>query len=448
MRQQRGEITVFLSLIIILLVSFILAMTESALIQTSKNQSRLDVDRAIFSLFGEYQKDLLDEYEIFAFDSSYGSGQFEENLILNRLDYYGSMGIQQKITDIQFLTDYNGQAFREGVIQSMESKSGMTSLRELTGWAREWEEQSVSGEELSADLSQSLLENGELLPEEAESLVYQTTSGSFLSLVLPDSFKVSSKTIQLPEQVSKRKKNTGWGTLPIQQGIDGIEEKLLFQQYVIEKFSTAVDLKGENRSLDYEVEYLICGNASDEENLKEIITKLLVFRMAMNYMYLQTDMNRQQEAATMAAAISLVLLSPEAEVVIQQLLLAFWAFGESVLDVRALLEGNKTAFYKTNETWQLSLSSLFSLGSAEDTLDGADEKSGLDYSQYLQILLFLESDETLTMRTLDRIEQNLIMEKGITCFRADACVTKMKLLNTAEIGAGYQYAFPVYYGYQ
>ena len=69
-RTVRGEITAFLSLVFVLLVSFILALTESSMIQTSKNQKRMDVDRALYSVFGEYQKDLLEDYDIFAFDMS------------------------------------------------------------------------------------------------------------------------------------------------------------------------------------------------------------------------------------------------------------------------------------------------------------------------------------------------------------------------------------------
>ena len=110
-RTVRGEITAFLSLVFVLLVSFILALTESSMIQTSKNQKRMDVDRALYSVFGEYQKDLLEDYDIFAFDMSYGSGQFEEDLLLNRMAYYGNPGIEQEITDLQFLTDNGGQAF-------------------------------------------------------------------------------------------------------------------------------------------------------------------------------------------------------------------------------------------------------------------------------------------------------------------------------------------------
>lgn len=128
-RTKKGEITVFLSLIFVLLVSFILALTESAVIQTSKNQKRLDADRAVFSLFGEYQKALMEEYNVFAIDGTYETGQYEENLLLDRMSYYGSMGINQEITDIQLLTDNQGQAFREQVLKYMETRTGPDKAR-------------------------------------------------------------------------------------------------------------------------------------------------------------------------------------------------------------------------------------------------------------------------------------------------------------------------------
>ena len=62
---KKGEITVFLSLTVVLLVSFILGMMNAANIQLMKNQARIDVDSALYSLFGEYQTDLLEEYHIF-----------------------------------------------------------------------------------------------------------------------------------------------------------------------------------------------------------------------------------------------------------------------------------------------------------------------------------------------------------------------------------------------
>lgn len=61
---EKGEITAFLSLIFVLMISFVTAILESASVQAEKNQARLDMDRAVYSVFGEYQKELLEEYGI------------------------------------------------------------------------------------------------------------------------------------------------------------------------------------------------------------------------------------------------------------------------------------------------------------------------------------------------------------------------------------------------
>ena len=53
---KRAEITVFLSMVLILTVSFILGIIEITVIHTSKAMSRLETDRAVFSIFGEYQE--------------------------------------------------------------------------------------------------------------------------------------------------------------------------------------------------------------------------------------------------------------------------------------------------------------------------------------------------------------------------------------------------------
>lgn len=53
------------------------------------------------------------------------------------------------------------------------------------------------------------------------------------------------------------------------------------------------------------------------------------------------------------------------------------------------------------------------LGTSEDTQEGADVTDGWDYKSYLRMLLFLENGDHLTMRTLDRVEQNLIYEKDL-----------------------------------
>lgn len=63
----KGEITVFLSLVFLLLLTLVGALLESASIQLAKNERRADAGRAVESAFAEYQKDLLERYGIFAF---------------------------------------------------------------------------------------------------------------------------------------------------------------------------------------------------------------------------------------------------------------------------------------------------------------------------------------------------------------------------------------------
>lgn len=90
---KKGEITVFLSLTVVLLVSFILGMMNAANIQLMKNQARIDVDSALYSLFGEYQTDLLEEYHIFGIEETYGTGNLQEENLLRRMHYFGTKGI-------------------------------------------------------------------------------------------------------------------------------------------------------------------------------------------------------------------------------------------------------------------------------------------------------------------------------------------------------------------
>lgn len=117
------------------------------------------------------------------------------------------------------------------------------------------------------------------------------------------------------------------------------------------------------------------------------------------------------------------------------------------MDLRSLLGGKHVPVTKDDTSWQLQLSALFSLGTENDAQEGRDAQNGLDYGEYLQILFFLNGNAELAMRTLDRIEQNLIQECGLSYFRADSCVTKLRVQNTADIWNGMTYTFPVYFGY-
>ena len=465
---KRAEITAFLSMVFVLLVSFVLGMLEVSVIQTSKSMSRLTADRALFSVFGGYQSELFEDYHVFALDGSYGSGTFSEEQLTARLHYYGSTQIRHEITGIRYLTDNSGMEFREQVLESMEAKYGISLIRKFTGLTQQWEEAEIQGEQmeqkeadLAADIRAVKGDGEEQLQQEAGgdpfTCLEVLDKSGVLSLVMPEEMTLSGREIRPAEQASARSLRIGYGTLPQRQGLDGLEERLLFNEYVLMNFTNAVmdsgeESSGENktpaRSLAYETEYILEGKSSDRENLEAVLLKIFFIRMGLNYMYLMTDSAKQGETMTLATVISTILLIPEAVEIVSQLLLFAWAAGESVVDLQILLSGRRAPLVKTADSWRMPLTSLLTIGSSAKRLSDTDTEGGISYEDYLRMFLFLRNTDDVTMRTLDRVEENLSMEHALENIRADQCITKLELMNEAGIAGGITYTFPAYFGYR
>lgn len=477
---KKGEITVFLSLLFVLLISFVTGVLEAAVIQTAKNISRLEADRAVFSVFGEYQRRLLEEYHVFALEGSYGTGDYDEENVLRRMHYYGTEGMEHSTAGIQYLTDNSGQTFREQVTVYMEQRYGIGLVRDLTGMTGEWEKQDIQGENMK-DQEESILEEYRELTgkaqsgaeedqiEEANPFSYLETmeNSGILSIVLPKGMELSGKQINLESQASCRGLRTGYGTFPARKNLDGIEEKLLFNEYILQQFenaaapdennqitdqkSSTVSADGEekeNTSLDYEVEYILAGKSSDKKNLETVLFRIFLIRMSLNYICLMGDSSRKAEAQVLAVVISVLLLMPEAAEPLKHLILLAWAAGESVVDIRTLLEGNRVPLVKNSQNWKLPLSSLFLLGTGNDTAQGSDTEGGVSYEDYLRAFLFLGNTGNITMRTLDRVEENLASIYEMDYFRADQCISRIEVSTEVSIAGGISYTFPVAFGYE
>ena len=492
-RYLKGEVTVYLSLVFILLISFAGAMLESASLQNVKNYRRADMTRAVESIFAEYQKELWEVYGIFSLEGSYETGSYSEELLKERLAYYGAGGMNQEITRIQLLTDQGASAFYEQVTAYMENKYGLDKVKKLVGQTDTWKagEEALQNYERDGAKTeqelQELLSQKEEFPEEENPLshVAKLKSMPLVDLIMPKGRVMSKKSITLSEMVSHRKRNQGYGDFSDVAESGSTISKLLFGEYVLEHFKMASDslqsgngnynsgdsvggdfVRGDsanedfgngNRgdmagagSLDYELEYILEGHASDRENLETVASKLLMVRFVPDYAYIQTDPEKKAEAEAAALTLCTVIGLPElAECAAQGILLA-WAYGEAIMDIRTLISGGKVPLVKNAEDWKLSLSGLMQLGSAGENVaadSGKDMESGLAYREYLRMLLFLKSQDEVGMRTLDMVEQNLKIRYGQTFFRADACISRVEFHSICNLRRGIMYDFPTYFGY-
>ena len=80
MYRCKGTITVFLSIVSILFLSLACTLVESARLQGARAKAAAVSDISLFSVFGEYERGLLKNYDVFFLDGGYGSGEFQKEL--------------------------------------------------------------------------------------------------------------------------------------------------------------------------------------------------------------------------------------------------------------------------------------------------------------------------------------------------------------------------------
>lgn len=182
-------------------------------------------------------------------------------------------------------------------------------------------------------------------------------------------------------------------------------------------------------ALQYEVEYILSGNAKDARNLENTVNRLALIRMLLNLSYLYGDQANTAAVRSVATALAAALLMPFLEEIFYILILAAWAYGEALIDCRHLLEGGKVPLMKDASTWNLSLNQLTQLQSTQvsNGSDGGDNQKGLSYEDYLRLLLLGVSREKKYIRLMNIIEANIHLESGCESFSMGQCVLGITL---------------------
>lgn len=229
-----------------------------------------------------------------------------------------------------------------------------------------------------------------------------------LAIALPEGKSVSAASVpRLPDSASNvcgKTKDTSMLTA----GGDSatlLAKNIVYTEYVMDNFSSFMDEKGRT-VIDYEVEYIICGEKSDKKNLTETVMRIAALRSGTNMVYLLTDSEKKSEAYTLAVSMAGATAIEPVIRLLQYTFLYVWAFAEGLSDVRRLFDGEKIELIKTKDTWNLSFEKLMSHDFKNDS---KRSKNGLDYEMFLRILLYLESDSIKAAYTMDLVEFYMIV---------------------------------------
>lgn len=450
MRTVKGSVTVFASCLLLLILSAVFVFLEAARVSGLAGYAAMDRGQTRNSLLAEYSRPLWQSYGILGLDASYGTETFDLALVQNRALYLSDENLQEDdryvadrginpkgkkdirfensgkntwelysirlrnmdITAYQLASDDEGTAFRRQAADRMKKEIStdlLQSLYELvTGKKEGTEKKGTETKKAQVSLYEFTQTDNPL------ETVEEMRAKGILRLVMPDK-KISAKSLNLAQTLSHRKLQIGnWK----EESGDGWQDRLLFQQYVMKYFGRA-DSTGSDRSLEYEVEYILNGKASDKANIKATVNKLLAIREAANFAFLQKDPVRKAAAEAAASVLAAIIVQPELIPVFQQSILAAWAYAESVSDVRLLMNGQQVSLVKTEEQWHTDLRNLGKPYSGE-------QKTGMSYEEYLQMLLWLMRPKTVTYRSMDLIEANtgirmdhiILQMKGMFCYEA------------------------------
>lgn len=235
-----------------------------------------------------------------------------------------------------------------------------------------------------------------------------------------DDSTVSGNSIDTSARVSGRSLHKGTGGWS--ESSDDWYAKVLMQQYILTYMSCYTDTNP-NHALNYEVEYIIGGRASDKDNLKIVIAEILALRAAANMAYLAGSASKQAQAMALAAIIGGITLTPEVIEGVEKGILAAWAFCESVLDLRALLDGDKIPLIKSDTSWTSSLYGMTSMLTGQVKAKSSNE--GIGYKSYLGMLLFTKSMKNIAYRSMDVQEATVRMIGAHESFRMDNAICEL-----------------------
>lgn len=482
-----GSITIYLSLIFMIMLSLIMAVVEDVRSQAIALQLECAMDLSLYSVFAEYNRELLEQYDLFFVDTSYGTnspgvnnmtnhlkGYMEDNLTLESdmgqdfmWDFLKLQVRQTEALSYAKATDEGGKVFKRQAIAYMSDKYGLDYFNRISDslsqvWEKELLTRDVTSQRNANEQQIDAIElpKKKISEDEYEEIeldnpadgVNATRNAGVLSLVIDDISALSASSINPDSYISKRTVSEGSGLMGRDAPVAA--QDILYHEYILEKSSYYTQVL-EKAALKYQVEYILAGKNTDMENLKWVVNRLLLLREVANVTYLFSDPAKMTEAETLALTLAAVIAVPQLCELVKTSILFAWAYAESVYDVKVLLNGGKIPLIKTGSTWHYSLEEMLQYQNGLSSVnpgggnnpDGTGTGTGLSYKDYLRILLYTVSERDSIYRMMDIIEMDIRRTTGNMYFCMDACMDylQVKVIASSPFKAGLQIIREYYY---
>lgn len=450
--KNRGYMTIFVSLLLAALVVIYLVIFRIVDIASARSKSGIALSTACSSVKAERTSDyIFDRYHILLIDMNRGCDgedgiardvreSLEENLgneySINSVSVCGRTGIldddceafKEQIKDyfLYGVTDYVVDELVEktdGNDEPVSQESINAMDAEVDGVSDENTESLPTDNSSTSEKETKPAVNTKpnITKKDPRKEVRKVKKRGVAFYILPEDSEFSENVVNSGEMPSYG--HTGWFDIEIDTDFDnysklkkqmnkssGWADSLLTGgesiAYANSVFNSFTNEKYDDTYLKLEMEYIIAGKPTDAENYKKVINQIIVIRFGCNFAYLLTDAEKMAELDTLA--LSLTFFIPVLQPLVKYLLTGCWAYVEAVADAYCLVRGHKIPYLKNAANWKTSIDGITKLAEI-DTTSGDSDEEGLDYNDYLMILMGLNM-KTAYYRMLDVIQLNASQE--------------------------------------
>lgn len=445
----KAYLTVYLSLIIGILVTFLTTMLMAVRNETIRFETECVMDMGLDSIFAEYHRECLKQYDLLFIDSSYGEGVPDVNKTKNHLLSYmnkafkGNNTLLSKdltalkaangtISDVSFASDNRGEVLRYQIGQYMKSKYGLNLVSKAIGSEdiakRKDEFDSLNSQRESANgsVDEILNEINSTLSEEEEpysvsnpaDAVEGYRDDSMLIYALGERRQsLAYGSTDVNSLISHRTVTNGVGLMGTKD--TGLMSDLSMNNYIFEKCGYFDKEKADSR-LKYQIEYILKGKGDDAANLSLVASDIFKIRYAINEAYLWSSAVRKMEAEEVALAATSAVGVPALTEAVKASILFAWGYAESAQDLRILYDGHPLPNTKNDSNWNISIAELPVFAGCLDNYKIS--ASGMEYKDYLYGFLVIKNIDEKTVRLMDVMEMDIRKTPGNEDFRMDGMI--------------------------
>lgn len=487
--EEKGQITVFLSLLLIVLIGFSFVVVEGVSSYSASALGEDAVKNAGENILANYDRELFNKYHIFFLDPR------EKNYILSD----GKAGVDQYFSGNSFFNVFCNSLEMTEEVSAVE-EDGLYLKHEIREWMKYRQEEKMKDalkqlinnvkknnadrkeyqnevEEDTGSIEQSEENKAEEDKAEEETVSQEAQKGRTTWKEIKEALQLLTKTGILfyvsdhPEQLSR--KSIPEGNLPSrakkreqeeykveeflfsESGLKGIKSMLSVdfsintdsilwtkENYIVPYIEECfLDYSEEGREekndvqeqvLAYEKEYLIKGQPSDLDNLKRVANDILLLRFINNYIFTGRDAEIQSQVNLMASALTGVVGIPQTAKAVQIMLRAALSYGESLLELHTLFEGGEISLTKDRGNWNLELKTMVKQLKEKKTVKKG--RHNISYKDYLKVLLFMKGNSTiLCYRMMDIMQENIACKEA--GFLMENCLFSYKWKGSLSFGS-------------